>query len=56
MNKRIKKISEEKFKQLLLNKEIRLASLDDVNGTHHKRPLYRHPRTDQFYTTVKVTK
>ena len=50
---RTKKLSEEEFKQMLLNKEIRPATLDDVTGTHHKRPLYKHPRTKQFFTTVK---
>jgi hypothetical protein len=43
----------EEFKRLLSSKEIRPASLDDVMGTHHKRPLYRHINTGQFYVAVK---
>lgn len=46
-------ITEEEFRLLLAAKKIRPASLEDVHGTHHKRPLYRHPRTGQFYTTTK---
>ncbi len=42
----------EQFKALLLAKKIRPASLEDVYGTHHKRPLYRHPNTNQFYVEV----
>jgi len=51
--KRLRDISEEEFKRMLLAREIRPASLEDVNGTHHERPLFKHPRTGQFYTTVK---
>jgi len=53
--KRLKKISEEEFKRMLLAKEIRPASLHDVAGTQHQRSLFEHPRTGQFYTTVKGT-
>ena len=50
---REQKISETLFKSLLLSKKIRPASLDDVVGTHHKRPLFRHPRTGQWYVKEK---
>lgn len=49
---RLREIDEDTFKKLLVAKRIRPASLDDVNGTHHKRPLYKHPRTGQYYTEV----
>lgn len=50
---RLQDITEEEFRRLLLAKLIRPSSLEDVHGTHHQRPLYRHPRTGQYYTTVK---
>lgn len=43
----------EKFKELLISKKIRPASLEDVSGTHHKRNLYKHPNTQQYYVEVK---
>lgn len=49
---RVKQVSAEEFKQLLTGKRIRPASLDDVYGTHHKRPLYRHPNTQQYFVAV----
>ena len=53
MNKREKKITAEEFKQLLQNKQIRPASLEDVYGTHHKRPLYRHPNTGAWFVEIR---
>ena len=47
---RIKDIDTETFKTLLRAKKIRAASLQDVEGLHHNRPLYRHPNTGQLYT------
>lgn len=46
---RVKSITEQEFKQILFAKLIRPASLEDVHGTHHKRTLYRHPRTGQHF-------
>lgn len=40
------------FKQLLEARKIRPASLDDVQGTHHNRPLYRHPNTMSYYVLI----
>lgn len=52
---RLKSISEAKFRELLRKKFIRPASLEDVNGTHHTRPLYRHPKTNQYYVQISNT-
>ena len=41
---------------MLAARLIRPASLEDVCGTHHKRPLFRHPRTGQWYTSVRAEK
>ena len=49
---RLKTVTEEEFKLLLRAKKIRPASLEDVHGTHHSRPLYKHPRTGEFYVEV----
>ena len=49
---RIQSVSTEEFVALLHTKQIRPASLDDVQGTHHKRALYKHPNTGQFYVKV----
>jgi hypothetical protein len=46
---RIVKTTSEEFKALLAARKIRPASLEDVNGTHHKRPLYIHPNTKQYW-------
>lgn len=51
--KRLLEVSVEEFKKLLTQRKIRPASLEDVNGTHHKRPLYRHPNTGQYYVSIK---
>lgn len=40
------------FKTLLAAKQIRGASLDDVMGTHHQRPLYKHPHTGELFVSV----
>jgi hypothetical protein len=46
-------ITVDEFKSLLFKKEIRPASLEDVWGTHHNRPIYIHPNTKQPYVKVK---
>ena len=50
---RLRVVTETEFREMLVAKLIRPASLDDVNGTHHKRNLYLHPRTQQYYVAVK---
>lgn len=50
--KRLKDVSVEEFKALLISKKIRPASLQDVEGLHHKRNLYRHPNTKEYYVEV----
>jgi hypothetical protein len=47
------KVGVEEFKSLLQNKKIRPASLNDVEGTHHKRKLYKHPNTGQWFVENK---
>lgn len=53
MPRPITPVTEEEFKALLQSKKIRPASLEDVHGTHHTRPLYKHPRTGQFFVASK---
>lgn len=50
---RVQQVTELQFKVMLANDKIRAASLDDVEGTHHQRPLYRHPRTGQWFVEKK---
>lgn len=50
---RLKEVSVEEFKKLLNQKLIRPASLQDVEGLHHQRDLYKHPNTGQYYVAVK---
>ena len=50
---RLRNTTKEEFKRLLAEKAIRPASLEDVSGTHHKRALYKHPNTGQFFVAVK---
>jgi hypothetical protein len=52
MANRVVNITKEDFRALLSAKAIRPASLEDVYGTHHKRPLYRHPNTNDYYVEV----
>lgn len=52
LNSREVDVTEEEFKALLLSKKIRPASLEDVHGVQHKRALYRHPRTNQWYVAT----
>jgi hypothetical protein len=47
------KVTPEEFIALLRGKLIRPASLEDVNGTHHKRALYKHPNTGQWFVATK---
>ena len=46
-------IEPEKFEQMLKAGLIRPASVDDVWGTHHDRPIYDHPNTGQPYVQVQ---
>lgn len=46
-------VTVEEFKSMLLTKKIRPASLEDVWGTHHNRPIYLHPNTKQPYVKVE---
>ena len=50
---RVSEMSSIEWRIALLERTIRPASLDDVWGTHHQRPLYKHPNTGQWYTTTK---
>lgn len=52
--RRERTVSEQEFRGLIARKVIRAASLEDVHGTHHKRPLYRHPRTGQWFVAVSA--
>lgn len=53
MNTREKKVTEQEFRELLASKKIRGASLEDVQGTHHNRSIYKHPRTTQWFVEVE---
>lgn len=46
-------VTSEEFKALLQDKKIRPASLEDVSGTHHKRALFKHPNTGQWFVATK---
>lgn len=46
---RIRSVTEQEFKLLLFANLIRPASLEDVYGKRHKRTLYRHPNTGQYF-------
>lgn len=50
---RIREIEPEEFKAFMRAKVIRPASLEDVYGTHHRRTLYRHPNTGQFWVEIQ---
>ena len=50
--KRTKVVTPDEFRALLKAKLIRAASLYDVEGTHHTRPLYRHPNTGDWFVAV----
>lgn len=45
--------SPREFAKLLHAKMIRGASLEDVLGTHHDRPLYQHPHTFEWFVQIK---
>jgi hypothetical protein len=49
---RLQSITPDEFRRMLEAKQIRGASLEDVLGTHHKRALYRHPNTQQYFVAV----
>lgn len=53
MTRPVTPVTEAEFRELLGNKLIRPASLEDVHGTHHRRALYRHPNTQQYYVAVR---
>lgn len=48
-------VGEEKFREWLLAKDIRPASLEDMYGTQHDRPCYAHPRTGQPFVSMPNT-
>lgn len=50
---RIRQVDVEEFKRLLADRLIRPASLQDVEGLHHNRALYKHPNTGQFFVAVR---
>jgi hypothetical protein len=52
--KKAQPIERETFKRLLQEKRIRPASLDDVWGTHHDRPIYEHPNTGAPYVEIEL--
>jgi hypothetical protein len=51
--KEVIEISVDEFKKMLKNKEIRPASLEDIWGTHHNRPIYQHPNTKQPFVKIR---
>lgn len=53
MNREMK-VTKEEFKRMLEKKAIRPASLDDVQGTHHNKPIIRHPNTNQWFVVVRA--
>ena len=57
LERRTVSVTVETFKRMLQAKEIRSATLNDVEGTTHSRALYRHPNTGQWFVAVgKVRK
>ena len=48
-------VDRDTFKQWLAEKQIRPASLEDMYGTHHKRPVYAHPNTGQPFVSLPGT-
>lgn len=51
--KRETAITVEEFKAMLSAKLIRPATVQDVEGLHHKRNLYKHPNTGQWYVATR---
>lgn len=49
LDKRLKTVSTEEFKQMVNNRTIRSASMEDILGTHHQKPLYQHPNTGYLW-------
>lgn len=52
METRQQLVTKEEFKALMTNRQIRPASLQDVEGIHHQRPLYQHPNTKQWWVAT----
>ena len=53
LERRTRTVTIWEFKKLLRGGYIRPATLDDVHGTHHGRPLYRHPSTGQWFVAIR---
>lgn len=45
----------EVFRRWVEEGQIRPASLDDMWGTHHNRPVYAHPNTGQPFVALPGT-
>lgn len=50
--KRERCVSVDEFKSLLTSRKIRLATLNDMMGTHSQKPLYLHPNTGVWFIAV----
>jgi len=53
--KMIKVVPRETFKKWIQEKQVRLASLEDVWGTHHDRPCFYHPNTRAPFVALPNT-
>lgn len=51
----LKNVPRDTFKSWLDAKAIRPASLEDVWGTHHDRPVYAHPNTGAPFVALPGT-
>lgn len=49
---RLRKCSEQEFIELLRAKMIRPAGPDEIGGAFKGEPLYKHPRTRQYFVEV----
>lgn len=54
-NARVVALSPEQFRALLGIRVLRGASLQDVEGLHHQRPLVRHPNTGEWFVFTGAT-
>jgi hypothetical protein len=48
-------IDRDTFRRWLAARQIRPASLADMWGTHHNRPVYAHPNTGQPFVALPNT-
>lgn len=49
LDKRLQHVSVDEFKQMVNDRTIRSACMEDILGTHHQKPLYRHPNTGHLW-------